>query len=1137
MYLPDGCDVNFVLPNPKEKVRFIVASRERSIIAVVTDSALYFYLASLQLLLCTYRRTEKELKEQGAYRKLYWRHNSSSICVITSSNYVYIYTMEISLESDCFNLKDSSEVAFNRQSEEFHLRQKRPSINIFLAVQAKLDSEATCVVSLLDELFICLMDGWIHRLSWVGNFTQELSFIIRNVPFAVDQITGKSESFPTSSMFVQDMVYCPLIGGLCAVLSDGRAGLIVSSTPQFRPESVSAVWALGLNDACCCAANHKFRLVYFGCRNGEIAGYSMDDTIGSLIQVFRLGLFIKNGTEYLDKILNVRQIQCLSQGTVFSVIWNVKKQKPEYVDKNDSTSTESSSIFNLSGLSLTNGTAAKEEPEIDLAKCPPAIAIFSTFGAQWWSSFEYSAAENLPCIPYSCMDWGPEGFQLWLGTRSRGLTMMNLVRSVPEILERVIMVGSDRVCLSPMRSHEKNATAPHFIWQTYKVPFKYITTNWPLRYVRIDTECNRVLVVAGTRGFCYCMLKNMKWKIFNTEAQEKALSLNGGLAVFQDFIIVAATHEETDHIYAFSINEQLKLESATSVPTNRILLMSSRQDHLITFDINSTVVIYSLKQKYDMLNKKASLEMECLAEIRITELLFHLSCVVSIQLTQLNYYPDVAEFCPGMDSLLLNVSGHLLLLSPLHNKPANTNGTKASGKEPDDITNFQLHPPTLIASSVERVWIHSTNRQIPHLNKALWINAGCKRMIWLPLSQQPFLPTDETKDNRRTFISRRIMLPIELSLYPLAIDEDCLACGAECFANTLESQENIAPIAVHSLNRTSEVFLHKLLKQLLKRNLGSYALAIVSACRPLPYFSHILELLLHDVLDEEATSSEPIPDPLLPTIVSFIREFPEYLQTIVHCARKTELAFWNILFSASHHPREIFKMCMDEDQLDTATSCLILLQSVEPVTASTQYASLLLEEALNKRRWTLARDIVRFMQSISTTDYENTPESPVYQKLIARGNKQMCILPNDSATAEQYGLVFNGTDSHKSSITNKSSTHKTPVVTRQSSGSTSAHSPTNLVSLSTPTTSFSTAKSSSNPPPLAMTVKMPSIDAVANGAVCILKQLQNILIQHAEALLEYYALRDLGAFSSHLDFDLVQFFSEHPFGVPADEFP
>lgn len=60
------------------------------------------------------------------------------------------------------------------------------------------------------------------------------------------------------------MIYCPLIGGLCTVLSDGRAVLLVSNTSQFQPETIRGVCALGLSDAVCCAANHKFRLIYFG---------------------------------------------------------------------------------------------------------------------------------------------------------------------------------------------------------------------------------------------------------------------------------------------------------------------------------------------------------------------------------------------------------------------------------------------------------------------------------------------------------------------------------------------------------------------------------------------------------------------------------------------------------------------------------------------------------------------------------------------------------------------------------------------------------------------------------------------------------------------------------------------------------
>ena len=80
------------------------------------------------------------------------------------------------------------------------------------------------------------------------------------------------------------------------------------------------------------------------------------------------------------------------------------------------------------------------------------------------------------------------------------------------------------------------------------------------------------------------------------------------------------------------------------------------------------------------------------------------------------------------------------------------------------------------------------------------------------------------------------------------------------------------------------------------------------------------------MLEEEATSKEPQPDALLPSIVDFIREFPIYLQTVVGCSRKSEIALWGHLFSVAGNPRDLFTSCIERGLLDVAAKYLLILQ-------------------------------------------------------------------------------------------------------------------------------------------------------------------------------------------------------------------
>lgn len=69
-----------------------------------------------------------------------------------------------------------------------------------------------------------------------------------------------------------------------------------------------------------------------------------------------------------------------------------------------------------------------------------------------------------------------------------------------------------------------------------------------------------------------------------------------------------------------------------------------------------------------------------------------------------------------------------------------------------------------MASCVENAWVSSQyRRDKPHLTEALWLFCGAHGMrVWLPLFPK-------NGDKSHTFMSKRIMLPFQLKIYPLGI--------------------------------------------------------------------------------------------------------------------------------------------------------------------------------------------------------------------------------------------------------------------------------------------------------------------------------------------------------------------------------
>lgn len=138
------------------------------------------------------------------------------------------------------------------------------------------------------------------------------------------------------------------------------------------------------------------------------------------------------------------------------------------------------------------------------------------------------------------------------------------------------------------------------------------------------------------------------------------------------------------------------------------------------------------------------------------------------------------------------------------------------------------------------------------------------------------------------------------------------------------------PFALFKIQTGTHLFLPQFLRyHLTNRHLGS-ALTLASNYSSLVYFAHALEILLHDVLEDEvdnrALSNQA---KILPLVIEFLDHFDQSLEVVVGCARKTEIDRWEKLFEVVGKPRELFERCLEAGSWRTAASYLLVLHNLE----------------------------------------------------------------------------------------------------------------------------------------------------------------------------------------------------------------
>ncbi|KAM7024908.1 guanine nucleotide exchange factor subunit RIC1 isoform 6-T6 [Acridotheres tristis] len=1002
MYFLSGWPKRLLCPlESLEQPLHIQTDPQRAFFAVLFPSQLSIWYCRPSVLIVSYKELSKAASQFGPYKQAEWRPDSTMIAVSTANGYILFFEIPSARDKYLYEPIYPKGSPHLKGTPHYKEEQCAPLLNLEMKKVLDLQASITSLQSMLEDLLVATADGFLHLIHWDGMTNGRKAINLCTVPFSVDLQSSRAGSFlGFEDVYIREMEYCATLDGFAVVFNDGRVGFITPMSSRFTAEQLHGVWAQDVVDGTCVAVNNKYRLMAFGCANGSVQVYTIDTTTGAMQFSHKLELTPKQYPDIWNKTGPVKLIRWSPDSCVVMVTWE------------------------CGGLSLWSVFGAQ---------------LICTLGGDF--AYQSDGAKKDP-LKISSMTWGSEGYHLWVidGNSSNmklernanneaqqfGILQFQFIKSALTVnpcmsnQEQVLLQGEDRLYLncgdaaqtqsprSTLAHSEHNHSRErgpfsdgsldsqglstllgHRHWHVVQIHSTYLESNWPIRFSAIDKLGQNVAVV-GKFGFAHYSLLTKKWKLFGNITQEQTMMVTGGLAWWNDFIVLACynlnDHQEELRIYLRTSNLDNAFAHITKVQANTLLLSVFR-DIVILFRADCSICLYSIERRSEGLNPTASIQI--LQEVSMSRYIPHPFLVVSVTLTSVRTETGITLKMPQQaceaESIMLNLAGQLIMLQRDRSGPQ----IRDKDNNPNQRKHLPFCAPVVLAQSVENVWTTCRiNKQKRHLLEALWLSCGGAGMkVWLPL-----FPRDHRKPH--SFLSRRIMLPFHINIYPLAVlFEDALVLGAvndtvlyDCLYTQTSAREHLEVLFPFSIvERTSQIYLHHILRQLLVRNLGEQALLLAHSCATLPYFPHVLELMLHEVLEEEATSREPIPDPLLPTVAKFITEFPLFLQTVVHCARKTEYALWNYLFAAVGNPKDLFEECLMAQDLDTAASYLIILQNMEVPAVSRQHATLLFNTALEQGKWDLCRHMIRFLKAIGSGEAETPPATPTTQEPSSSG--------------------------------------------------------------------------------------------------------------------------------------------------------
>ncbi|KAL6708423.1 WD40 repeat protein [Coniothyrium glycines] len=498
------------------------------------------------------------------------------------------------------------------------------------------------------------------------------------------------------------------------------------------------------------------------------------------------------------------------------------------------------------------------------------------------------------------------------------------------------------------------------LWHHVQIPSHYLVDQWPVRSAVISND-GRYVAIAGRRGLAHYSVSSGRWKTFEDPFIENEFTVRGGMCWFDHVLIAAVESSDSHEIRIYSREAPLnnnQIMHTQRLPAPIVLIAPSGEDSLLVYTYENILYHFVINIT------DASVKL-----VQVGQIALHGIIRAPPRVRALSWIlpeDQIHNGDPSQDvavaTILFLVDGKLVLLQPTSTEGGDLKyEMRIIAQNVETYALMRDHPafaldvdvgasPPSFSTGPTLNGVHGHD-----LRDSLWFFDGQDMRVWIDM--QDVLASASAE------IGRELPTPVKISVdfYPLsALINKAIIFGIE--SELIQRRDS--NFAFVRFGTRTHLFLPALLRHHLAQYNHPAALHLSYHYQHLLYFAHALEILLHEVLDEEVDTQPRPEQALLPSVLSFLSSFPQYLDIVVQCTRKTEVRSWRTLFSNLPPPEDMFEESLQKGNLKTAGGYLLVLHTFDELRSTGDQVVRLLQRAKDEQDWELCKELARFLMAL-----------------------------------------------------------------------------------------------------------------------------------------------------------------------------